>query len=71
MAYEKAKVESAAQVVERWVMARLRHQQFITVHEVNDAIAPLLERLNARPFVIKVANHSIWLLLVELKLRSC
>ena len=40
MAYEKAKVESAAQVVERWVMARLRHQQFITVHEVNDAIAP-------------------------------
>jgi transposase len=38
------------QVVERWVMARLRHQQFMTVHEVNDAIVPLLERLNARPF---------------------
>src|SRR5438046_4625741 len=47
---DKAKVESAVQVVERWVMARLRHQQFATVHEVNDAIAPLLERLNARPF---------------------
>ena len=31
-------------------MARLRHQQFATVHEVNDAIRPLLERLNARPF---------------------
>ena len=31
-------------------MARLRHQKFATVHEVNEAIAPLLERLNARPF---------------------
>ncbi len=47
---DKAKVESAVQVVERWIMARLRHQQFATVHEVNEAIAPLLERLNARPF---------------------
>ncbi len=47
---DKAKVESAVQVVERWIMARLRHQKFATVHEVNEAIAPLLERLNARPF---------------------
>jgi transposase len=31
---DKAKVESAVQVVERWVMARLRHQSFATVHEV-------------------------------------
>ena len=47
---DKAKVESAVQVVERWVMARLRHQSFATVHEVNAAIKPLLERLNERPF---------------------
>lgn len=47
---DKAKVESAVQVVERWIMARLRHQQFATIHEVNAAIAPLLERLNTRPF---------------------
>ena len=31
-------------------MARLRHQQFASVHEVNDAIVPLLKRLNDRPF---------------------
>ena len=47
---DKAKVESAVQVVERWILARLRHQQFASVQEVNVAIAPLLERLNNRPF---------------------
>ena len=47
---DKAKVESAVQVVERWVMARLRHQRLATVHEVNLAIQPLLEQLNHRPF---------------------
>jgi hypothetical protein len=47
---DKAKVESAVQVVERWIMMRLRHQRFETVDEVNAAIAPLLEYLNTRPF---------------------
>jgi transposase len=47
---DKAKAESAVQIVERWIMARLRHQQFETVHEVNAAIAPLLTRLNGKPF---------------------
>ena len=31
-------------------MARLRHQQFGSVHEVNAAMAPLLARLNDKPF---------------------
>ena len=31
-------------------MMRLRHQQFGSVHEVNDAIAPLLTRLNGKAF---------------------
>ena len=46
---DKAKVESAVQVVERWIMARLRHTRF-TTHEVNAAITPLLKQLNERPF---------------------
>ena len=37
------------QVVERWIMARLRHHRFATVHEVNEAIARC-SRLNERPF---------------------
>lgn len=47
---DKAKAESAVQIVERWIMARLRHQQFANVHEVNQAIAPLLKQLNDKPF---------------------
>ena len=47
---DKAKAESAVQIVERWIIARLRHQRFASVHEVNQAIAPLLQRLNERPF---------------------
>ena len=47
---DKAKAESAVQIVERWILARVRHQRFASVHEVNHAIAPLLKRLNERPF---------------------
>jgi transposase len=47
---DKAKAESAVQIVERWIMARLRHQQFASVHEVNQAVAPLLTQLNEKPF---------------------
>ncbi|MBC7381004.1 MAG: IS21 family transposase [Burkholderiaceae bacterium] len=47
---DKGKGESAVQVVERWILMRLRHQRFATVDEVNEAIAPLLEQLNATAF---------------------
>jgi len=47
---DKGKVESAVQVVERWILMRLRHQQFHSVDEVNEAIGPLLAQLNAKPF---------------------
>jgi len=47
---DKAKAESAVQVVQRWIMARLRRTSFASVGEVNRAIAPLLADLNARPF---------------------
>jgi len=47
---DKAKAESAVQIVERWIMARLRHQRFETIYEVNSAILPLLKQLNERAF---------------------
>ena len=47
---DKAKVEVAVQVVERWILAALRHRTFFSLIELNAAIAKLLERLNARPF---------------------
>lgn len=47
---DKAKVESGVQVVERWILARLRHRRFFSVAELDAAIAELLPDLNTRPF---------------------
>jgi transposase len=47
---DKAKVEVGVQVVERWIMARLRHRQFFSVAELDAAVAELLPALNTRPF---------------------
>jgi len=47
---DKAKVEVGVQVVERWILARLRHRKFCSLAELNDAIGGLLSRLNERPF---------------------
>jgi len=47
---DKAKVEVAVQIVERWIMARLRHHTFFTLASLNQAITLLLDDLNLRPF---------------------
>ncbi len=47
---DKAKVEAGVLLVERWILARLRHHRFFSLHELNEAIAPLLEALNAHAF---------------------
>ena len=47
---DKAKVEVGVQVVERWILAALRHRQFFSREELNTAIGALLVRLNQRPF---------------------
>jgi transposase len=47
---DKAKVEVGVQVVQRWILARLRNRRFFTLAELNGAIASLLADLNQRPF---------------------
>jgi transposase len=47
---DKAKVEAGVLLAQRWILARLRHQRFFSLAEVNGAIRPLLEALNRRPF---------------------
>jgi transposase len=47
---DKAKVEAGVLVVERWILAALRHRSFFSLAEVNALIRELLEKLNARPF---------------------
>jgi len=46
---DKSKVEVGVQVVERWILARLRNRTFFSLAELNRAIAQLLAELNARP----------------------
>ena len=47
---DKAKAENAVQIVERWILARLRNMKFFSLGELNQAISELLEALNNKPF---------------------
>ena len=47
---DKAKAEAGVLLVERWILARLRHHTFFSLTELNRSIAELLEDLNHRPF---------------------
>jgi len=47
---DKAKVESAVLVAERWILAALRNHTFFSVAEVNKAIAQKLPEFNSRKF---------------------
>jgi transposase len=47
---DKAKVESAVQVAQRWIVAALRHRKFFSLEDLNVAIRELLDKLNHRPF---------------------
>ncbi len=43
---DKAKVEAAVRIVERWLLGRMRHRRFYSLADVNAAIAELLVHLN-------------------------
>jgi transposase len=48
-ARDKAKAEVGVQVVQRWILARLRHRRFFSLAALNAAIRALLDDLNDRP----------------------
>lgn len=54
---DKAKVEAGVQLVQRWILARLRKRTFFSLAELNEAIWGLLKDLNNRPFK-KMKEHS-------------
>ena len=58
---DKAKVENAVQVAQRWIVAALRHRKFFSLEELNVAIRELLHKLNHRPFRKKDGTRaSVW-----------
>lgn len=57
---DKAKVETGVQIVERQILAVLRHQRFFSVAALNQAITPLLAQLNAQPFQKLDGSRDQW-----------
>ncbi len=47
---DKAKAETGVQIVERWILAKLRNHTFFSLAELNQAISKLLSELNAKGF---------------------
>ncbi|MBL4821807.1 MAG: IS21 family transposase [Gammaproteobacteria bacterium] len=47
---DKAKAELGVQVVERWILAALRHHTFFSLAELNQRLSQLITTLNARAF---------------------
>jgi len=47
---DKAKVESAVLIAERWILAPLRNHTFFSMAQLNEAIARQQEQVNTRPF---------------------
>jgi transposase len=54
---DKAKTEVGVQIVERWILARLRHETFFSLATLNARIAELLADLNARPMRLYRASR--------------
>ncbi len=46
---DKAKVEVAVQIAQRWILARIRNETFHTLGELNARIRELVDALNERP----------------------
>jgi transposase len=55
---DKAAVEGGVLIVERQILARLRHVKFFSLYELNGAIYDLLEELNAKPFQAREGTRS-------------
>lgn len=68
---DKAKAEVAVQVVQRWILARLRNQVFFTLDELNRRIHELLEKLNNRTMrLYKASRRELYERLDKPALRS-
>jgi transposase len=57
---DKAKAETGVQIAERELLAPLRDRRFFSVAELNQALRPLLDQLNARPFQKLEGSRRDW-----------
>lgn len=57
---DKAKAEVGVQIIERWVLARLRHHTFFSLAELNQCIRALLVEVNNKPFKQFKGDRQQW-----------
>jgi transposase len=57
---DKAKVEVGVQIIERWILAKLRHHTFFSLAELNQCIKTLLTEANLKPFKRLPGNRKQW-----------
>ncbi|MDP6583014.1 MAG: IS21 family transposase, partial [Anaerolineales bacterium] len=57
---DKAKAEVGVQIIERWILARLRHQTFFSLSELNHCIKALLVEVNNKPFKQLKGTRQSW-----------
>jgi transposase len=57
---DKAKAEVGVQIIERWILARLRHHTFFSLHELNQCIRALLVEVNQKPFKQLPGTRQQW-----------
>jgi transposase len=57
---DKAKAEVGVQIVERWILAKLRQQTFFSLAELNHCLQALLTELNHKPFKQWPGNRRQW-----------
>lgn len=62
---DKAAVEKGVQLVERWIVAVLRHRTFFSLAELNGAISELVASLNSRPFKKIAGSRASWFATVD------
>jgi len=57
---DKAKAEVGVQIIERWILAKLRHHTFFSLSELNQCIKALLEEVNNKPFKQLKGTRQQW-----------
>lgn len=57
---DKAKAEVGVQIVERWILAALRNKKFFSLHQLNQEIGMLLEKLNEKSFKKLPGSRRSW-----------
>ncbi len=57
---DKSKAEIGVQIIERWILARLRHHTFFSLNELNICIQSLLEEVNNKPYQKLKGTRKEW-----------